>query len=131
MTSLETQPCPCQSGRPFDRCCGPVLTGERHVATASQLMRSRYVAYVLGDAAHLRASWHPTTRPARVAIDESIAWTGLEVQSSTGGDLFDDQGTVSFVATYNHNGVAGELCEHSLFTRVERQWYYVGPVAIS
>jgi len=94
-------------------------------------MRSRYVAYVLGDASHLRASWHPTTRPNRLAVDETITWTGLDVHAATGGDLFDDEGTVSFVASYIHNGIPGELREHSLFTRVERRWHYVGPVATS
>lgn len=40
-------------------CCGPILRREAPAETAEQVMRSRYSAYALGDAAWLRASMHP------------------------------------------------------------------------
>ncbi|WP_331710712.1 YchJ family metal-binding protein [Microbacterium pygmaeum] len=48
-------------------------------------MRSRYTAFVLGDADHLERTWHPRTRPERVQIDPGLTWTGLQIDRSTGG----------------------------------------------
>ena len=42
-------PCPCGSGRAFDECCGPFLSGAAAAPTPEALMRSRYAAYALGD----------------------------------------------------------------------------------
>ena len=41
--------CPCGSGKDFDQCCGPYLSGRAEPPTAEALMRSRYVAYTRGD----------------------------------------------------------------------------------
>jgi hypothetical protein len=60
--SLSTA-CPCGSGRPYAACCGRLHGGEP-AATAEELMRSRYSAYVLGLEAYLLATWHASTRPA-------------------------------------------------------------------
>lgn len=40
--------CPCGGG-PFAECCGPILDDASRAATAEQVMRSRYAAFVLGD----------------------------------------------------------------------------------
>ena len=39
--------CPCQSGKIYGECCGPVLEGKVKAETAEQLMRARYSAYVI------------------------------------------------------------------------------------
>ena len=60
---MKTPACPCGSGRPFAVCCAPALSGQRPAPNAESLMRSRYVAYSLADAAY-RATWrrsHPAT----------------------------------------------------------------------
>ena len=59
--------CPCQSGRPYDQCCGPCHRGEP-APTPEALMRARYSAYALGDAAYVQSSWHPDTRPATLDL---------------------------------------------------------------
>ena len=61
-TVRDGDPCPCGSGIRFDGCCAPALRGVP-APTAEALMRSRYTAFVVGDAAYLSATWHPGTRP--------------------------------------------------------------------
>ena len=42
--------CPCLSGSAYQDCCGPYHSGSADAPTAERLMRSRYSAFVLGDA---------------------------------------------------------------------------------
>ena len=62
--------CPCTSGLPYDECCGPLHRGERAAPTAEQLMRSRFSAFALADAAYLLATWHPSTRPESLELED-------------------------------------------------------------
>ncbi|MET0725475.1 MAG: YchJ family metal-binding protein, partial [Leifsonia sp.] len=50
--------CPCLSGEAYGSCCGRFHAGAV-APTAVQLMRSRYSAFVVGDAAYLLDTWHP------------------------------------------------------------------------
>ncbi|MDA2805071.1 YchJ family protein [Nocardiopsis suaedae] len=118
-------PCPCGKGAPYADCCAPLHQGRRSASTAEQLMRSRYTAFVLGDSAYLKKSWHPTTRPRRLDLDPAMEWEGLEILSATGGTAFHTDGTVEFRASYRHGGSTGALHENSRFTRHEGQWTYV------
>lgn len=86
-------------------------------------MRSRYTAYVLGDLAHVRRTWHPSTRPARV-VEQDVVWLGLEVIATTGGGLLEAEGTVEFRARYR----GGEVHERSRFVRDAGRWSYLGGV---
>lgn len=110
--------CPC-GGPSYDACCGPLHTGAT-AATAEQLMRSRYSAFAVGDAAYLVRTWDPTTRPRRLVLDRT-RWTRLEVVGSAAGGLFDTTGTVHFRA-HHDSGVIEEL---STFARSDRIWFYV------
>jgi SEC-C motif domain protein len=118
-------PCPCGLPSTYDACCGRLHRGEATAATAEQLMRSRYSAFVVADAGYLHDTWHPDTRPARVQVDPGDRWTGLEVLGRTGGGLFDSDGTVAFRA---HHG-DGVVAEDSAFRREKGRWVYVGPVS--
>ena len=71
--------CPCGTGRRYDACCGPHHRGSARAATAEELMRSRYSAFVAGEASYLLRTWHPATRPETLVLDEDVRWTGLEV----------------------------------------------------
>lgn len=89
-------------------------------------MRSRYSAYVLKLEAYLRATWHPSTRPQRLDLDDDAAatkWLGLEVKryEITGAD----SAIVEFVARYKLGGRAQRLHEVSRFVRENGQWYYM------
>nr|WP_316226808.1 SEC-C metal-binding domain-containing protein [Bradyrhizobium sp. SZCCHNS3052] len=52
--------CPCGSGLPYDRCCGPYLDGDDQPPTAEALMRSRYTAYTRGTFAMSKRRSPPT-----------------------------------------------------------------------
>ena len=89
-------------------------------------MRSRYSAYVDGNADYLRATWHRDTRPATLDFSDAAAtrWLGLEVRRHVAHDA--DHATVEFVARYKIGGAAAvRLHEISRFVREDGRWYYV------
>jgi SEC-C motif-containing protein len=106
--------CPCGSGATYDACCGPLLANRVQAGSPEQLMRSRYTAFVVGDADHLFRTWHPRTRPDDVSPDPATRWTGLEVLAATGD-------TVEFVASWE----GGRMHELSRFEQRGGRWVYV------
>ena len=125
----STRPCPCGSVQAYGDCCGRLHRGETTAATAEQLMRSRFSAFSVGDAAYLLRTWHPTTRPARLTLDPRQRWTRLDLLSTEQGGLFDTVGTVEFRAHYRESGRPGALHEHSRFVRDDGNWVYLDAVA--
>ncbi|MEW2384599.1 YchJ family protein [Micromonospora sp. NPDC047707] len=117
--------CPCGSGMPYPECCGRLHRGEADAPTAEALMRSRYSAFAVGDAAYLLRTWHSTTRPARLRLETDERWTGLEVVDTELGGLFDTTGTVEFRAHYRERGRPGTLTERSRFVREDGRWVYL------
>ncbi len=117
--------CPCLSGETYGACCGPLHAGDRAAATAEQLMRSRYSAFAVGDAAYLRRTWHPRTRPRDLDLDPDLRWRRLDVLATTAGGPFDTDGTVEFRATYRGPDGAGSLHEVSRFAREGGTWLYL------
>ncbi|MGZ0146233.1 YchJ family protein [Kribbella sp. WER1] len=113
--------CPCGQPVPYDDCCGPLHQQKATAATAEQLMRSRYVAFVMQDAAYLRRTWALATRPASIDFDPGRRWTGLKILGTTGGSPFHTEGTVEFDAYHD----AGVQHENSTFTREAGEWVYV------
>lgn len=92
-------------------------------------MRSRYTAFVLEDEAHLRRTWHPSTRPAEVRFPSGQRWTGLEVLATVAGELLDQEGAVEFRAHYERRGHPSSLHELSRFVRDDAgRWVYLGAV---
>ncbi|MCU1511212.1 MAG: hypothetical protein JWM01_2561 [Arthrobacter sp.] len=117
--------CPCLSGEQYGNCCGRFHRGEAEAPTAEQLMRSRYSAFVVLDAAYLLRTWHPDTRPAELTLDEGMHWRRLDIVSTSRGGPLDRDGTVEFKAHFRHNGERGVHHETSRFLRVNRRWYYL------
>ncbi|AZQ33662.1 hypothetical protein EJ357_09470 [Streptomyces cyaneochromogenes] len=114
--------CPCGLPQSYDDCCGRYHSEASAAApTAEALMRSRYSAFVKGDAAYLMRTWHPRTRPARLDLDPGMRWTGLEILDTDDGSAFHSTGTVTFRASYR----GGSLHERSRFERVDGAWVYV------
>lgn len=118
--------CPCGLPPAYDACCGRLHEGTP-APTAQALMRARYSAFVVGDAAYLLRSWHSTTRPARLHLDDPQSWERLEVLATSRGGLLDAEGTVEFRAHYALDGRPGSLHEVSRFVREDAAWVYVGP----
>lgn len=124
------RPCPCGTGLPLAECCGRLHVGAAQAATAEQLMRSRYSAFVLGNPGYLLATWHPTTRPRTLDLDPTVRWTGLEVLGTTGGAMFATEGTVEFRARYLSASRTGAQHENSRFVREDGRWYYLDGVSL-
>lgn len=123
--AASDSPCPCGTGLDYGACCRPLHLQERQAATAAELMRSRYSAFVVGDDDHLFRTWHPRTRPDDVD-GGGARWLGLEVLSTVDGGPDDAAGVVEFRA--RHDG--GVLHERSRFARRAGRWFYVdGEVA--
>lgn len=120
----QTTQCPCDSGKPYDKCCQPYHSGTA-APTAEALMRSRYAAYVLKLENYLLKTWHRDTRPKSLdlANDSQTRWLGLEVKRHviTG----DSSAMVEFIARYKIAGKAGRLHESSDFIQIDHQWYYI------
>ena len=117
--------CPCLSGAAYGACCAPLHRGEALPPSAERLMRSRYSAYVTGNARYLLATWHPTTKPRELDLDPEQKWYLLDIVRTSRGGMLDAQGTVEFRAKYRYAGRSGEQHENSRFVRERRRWYYV------
>lgn len=117
--------CPCLSGEQYSDCCGRFHRRDAEAATAEQLMRARYSAFVLMDAAYLLRTWHPDTRPAELELDPAMQWRRLDIVSTSRGGPLDSAGTVEFKAHFRHKGGIGVHQETSRFLRVDRLWYYL------
>ena len=90
-------------------------------------MRSRFTAFVIGDADYLVQSWAPETRPRSVSVD-SRRWTRLEILDTVDGRELATTGIVEFRAHYEADGTPGSLHERSSFRRHEGRWVYVDGV---
>jgi SEC-C motif-containing protein len=121
----DDAPCPCGWGEPYGRCCGALHRGEREATTAEALMRSRYSAFAVGDAAYLLRSWHPGTRPAALDLDDDVRWLHLAVTAVERGGPFDDEGVVAFEAVARADGRRHVQGERSRFAREGGRWVYV------
>lgn len=88
-------------------------------------MRSRYSAFTVGDRAYLLATWHPSTRPAGLDLDDDVEWRRLTVLDTSAGGPWDETGTVEFVAAYRTAAGRGRLHERSRFVREGGRWSYV------
>jgi SEC-C motif-containing protein len=121
----QNMKCPCGSGLQLKECCGPIIEGDDGAATAEQLMRTRYSAYVLGEATYLGKTWHPSTCPGEMVMEEQLDWLGLEVVKCIAGLEGDEEGKVEFIARYRAGEQDGELHELSRFVKEDGQWLYL------
>ncbi len=125
-----TPPCPCRTeqGPPlaYADCCGRYHAGTLalQAPTAEALMRSRYSAFVLKLPDYLLATWHPSTRPTSLDLnDAGLKWLGLAVKTFEVQD--DTHATVEFIARSKQGGRAHRLHEVSRFLWEEGRWFYL------
>ncbi len=119
--SKDIAQCPCGSNLEYSRCCQPLHRGEVAI-TPEALMRSRYCAFVGGQAGYLLATWHPSTRPGELSLEQSPEWVSLTIlDSSEAGD----RGQVHFRAVHRLGDGWGYLEERSEFVREQGRWLYV------
>lgn len=127
-STAGTDVCPCGTGLPYNGCCGRFIDGRGVPETATELMRSRYTAFVRGDETYLRKTWCLRTRPEGALFALPLPqWLGLKIVNATQDG---DAATVEFVARYKTNGRAHKLHETSRFLREHNDdgdlaWCYV------
>ena len=129
MTIAKEDSCPCNSGRKYGECCGPVLEGAAKAETAEALMRARYSAYVTEHVAFLKESAVEAVQrefdeAASTAWCRAAKWHGLEIIRTEEGGPNDARGVVEFRATYTANG---EFCNHhevSTFVKEPDGWKF-------
>jgi SEC-C motif-containing protein len=128
-----SETCPCCSGEQYSLCCEPFLKRLRLPATAEQLMRSRYSAYVRQDADYLVSTWHPSRRDPMLAelLSENFpatVWLSLNVTRCNPGS-HDNEAFVTFFARYRENSAIHAIHECSRFLREDQRWYYIDGTA--
>lgn len=118
--------CPCGSDKDYQLCCD-VFHQQFNAPTAEKLMRSRYSAYVLELENYLLQTWHPSTRPAQLNLQQEgkVNWLGLKIIRCEAGNNHDNTGVVEFVARYKANSKATRLHETSQFVQEQGQWLYL------
>jgi SEC-C motif-containing protein len=122
-------PCPCGSARDAAECCLPVIRRERSAATAEELMRSRYTAFVTNDIDWIMDSHHPDTvgEINREEVEQWSAgseWLGLKIRETEAGGEGDDEGMVSFRARYKVGTQQVDHVERAHFERHEGEWKF-------
>ena len=128
--------CPCESGKQYEACCGPLISGAQAAATAAALMRSRYTAFVKSEIEYLKQTLHPDHRAdydpqATQRWADSSLWKKLEIVSVQRGGISDDEGTVEFIATYRQKGITHTHHEVGNFNRRNGIWYYTDGKMVS
>lgn len=115
-------PCPCGCPSTYEACCGRFHAHEAWAPDAEALMRSRYSAFVKKDADYLLETWHESTRPTELTLDDPIRWLSLKITEFVPGD---EESFVTFEARGKYNGRAFCQREKSRFLKVDGRWYYV------
>ncbi len=123
--SDEMKPCPCGSGKDYSQCCGRYIESGELPERPEQLMRSRYTAFVNANVDYLQQSWHESTRPEQLTLEQGVSWFGLDIVACEAGEVNDDEGWVEFIAQFKGNDRLQSLHERSRFVREQGRWQYV------
>lgn len=125
---MASKICYCGRALAFKDCCEPYLKDEKSPIGPEELMRSRYVAFVLKNIDYLLNTNDPQTRhdfdlKANKEWAEGVEFQGLEVlrQESSG-----NKGIVEFKATYR-DLVSEEIHTHHEISKFRKQagiWYF-------
>ena len=114
--------CPCGSQLDYKDCCGRFHDDGAVPPDALSLMKSRYSAFVKKRADYLLSTWHETTRPKELTLDDTIKWLGLEIVSFDDGE---QEAFVEFIARGKISGRAFKQVEKSRFVKEDGRWFYV------
>ncbi len=119
-------PCPCGSRVKYKKCCAIYHKGALP-KTALELMKSRYVAYAVGDASYIIKTTHPNnpdysedTKAWKSSIElfsKETEFLGLEIVEFIDGE---EEAFVTFKAKLS----SGDMEEKSRFLKVNGKWFY-------
>ena len=121
--------CPCGSGCAYASCCEQIISGAQPAATAEQLMRARYSAYVNVQMDFVFETTHPDHRQGYDHAGtkewaENSEWQGLEIVNTSKGTADDSSGEVEFIARFTENGAPREHHENAQFKKDSGRWYF-------
>ena len=118
--------CPCGSKLKYKKCCQVYHKGASP-KTALLLMKSRYVAYAVGDASYIVKTTHPNNSDYTNNVKEwkqsieqfskATEFLGLEVLEFVDGE---EEAFVTFKAKLS----SGNMVEKSRFLKVDGLWLY-------
>ncbi|MAF90438.1 MAG: hypothetical protein CL674_04130 [Bdellovibrionaceae bacterium] len=121
--------CPCETGKDYQDCCAKFIEKGAKPATAVELMRSRYSAFVVGEVQYLLDTHDPRSRE-ELDVNEIEAWSknsewkGLNIIEITDGDKNDTDGKVEFIASFEVDGEEHHHHERADFFRKGGVWFY-------
>ena len=118
--------CFCGSEQSLLQCCQPYISNIKQVDNCEQLMRSRYSAYCLKDAAYIFATYHPNMQlnNSLQQISEfaqSSHFLNLQLLSSQQENY---EGWVKFTVSYLQGNTLFKFTENSRFV-FDSRWLYV------
>ena len=125
-----TDLCPCGSGMAYADCCEGIIRGTAKAATAEQLMRARYTAYVKHEIDFIIntcESGEDIAKIDRKATEDwsrNSVWHGLKILRTEKGGEGDDEGVVEFEAEYTSKRMKDTHHEVATFKRVAGEWLY-------
>lgn len=123
--------CPCGTGKRYSKCCQKAHNSPEFIATAEELMRSRYTAFTMAKGTYLIETHNSSTRQNVDEADliswaKSVDWDRLEIIGSTLGQSSDTSGTVEFKAHFKEKGKVRFIHENSYFEKENGAWKYKG-----
>lgn len=123
--------CPCGTGRGFDECCQPILSGARPAKTCVGAMRALYSAYATGNADHILATEKGTSEADRPSVEEKLAkgeWRNFKILSLKRGKEEDSTGVITFVIGFlesRDDPFVSQMHEQAHFVRENGTWLYM------
>lgn len=136
MAVVSESLCRCGSGKNYNSCCQPLHQGGMP-PTALALMRSRYVAYAMGNVDYIVKTTHAENSQAHLPLHfqkrqilkfcQSTEFRGLEILEVQEGI---SSSMVTFRAVLSQKGADCSFIEKSLFKKENGFWFYLkGEVA--
>ncbi len=125
--------CYCKSNKAYLECCQPYHTNRIKPATAEQLMRSRYCAFVLALGDYLIETHASSTRSSvnkeeLVSWANSVKWMKLEIIETLNGKENESTGIVEFKAHFKEKIFKRQIHERSNFIKENGEWRYLNGV---
>ena len=123
-------PCPCGSGDKYKKCCQPYHKGT-FPKTSEQLMRSRYVAYIISNSDYIIKTTHinnPDFTPETLSWSNDILdfckYSNFEKLEKLDFIDGDEESFVKFKVQLTVNGKDESFIEKSKFLKNNNMWQY-------
>lgn len=124
--SSSTKPCYCCSGQLYTNCCQPLLCGQATAKSPLELMRSRYAAFATNNTDYINKTMTNEAAQQTSTDAENIQpiWKRLEILQAPAANGC--SGEVEFIAHCQLGNKQQQIHEHSLFEKIDNEWFYTG-----